>query len=221
MGRLAPHRTAAGPWSRRTPSPVGRARAEFTHDLPGRYVVAENDEARILTGELREPDPAAPAGRALPDAAAAAEPGAAQDELPLGDDAIELVRDRASGRRTSRTRPREAHRPTTGHAAGLRHGGRAGRRTRADGRRPGGARGPGDPSEVAVPVETADADWMVAEPAPPRATAAGGGRPSDRRDDRSRLGSEPGDQPLPGTSRQPEARSTDPGRDGVRVRFRV
>ena len=35
----------------------GRARAaEFTHDLPGRYVVAENDEARILTGELREPD---------------------------------------------------------------------------------------------------------------------------------------------------------------------
>ena len=30
-------------------------RAEFTHDLPGRYVVAENDEARLLTGELREP----------------------------------------------------------------------------------------------------------------------------------------------------------------------
>ena len=35
----------------------GRERvAEFSHDLPGRYVVAENDEARILTGELREPD---------------------------------------------------------------------------------------------------------------------------------------------------------------------
>ncbi len=34
----------------------GRDRtAEFSHDLPGRYVVAENDEARILTGELREP----------------------------------------------------------------------------------------------------------------------------------------------------------------------
>ena len=30
-------------------------RAEFTHDLPGRYVVAENDEARLLTGELRDP----------------------------------------------------------------------------------------------------------------------------------------------------------------------
>ena len=35
----------------------GRERAaEFTHDQPGRYVVAENDDARILTGELREPD---------------------------------------------------------------------------------------------------------------------------------------------------------------------
>jgi hypothetical protein len=66
-------------------------RAEFTHDLPGRYVVAENDEARILTGELREPGAARPAtqGRRLSSVPH-------QDELPLGDDAIELVRDPAA-----------------------------------------------------------------------------------------------------------------------------
>jgi Protein of unknown function (DUF3071) len=67
--------------------------AEFSHDLPGRYVVAENDEARILTGELREPGvPAASGGRATQARRLTSVP--LQDELPLGDDAIELVRDR-------------------------------------------------------------------------------------------------------------------------------
>jgi len=72
----------------------GRPRtAEFTHDLPGRYVVAENDEARILTGELREPESRQPAGdRSAPARRLSSVPF--QDELPLGDDAIELVRDR-------------------------------------------------------------------------------------------------------------------------------
>lgn len=61
--------------------------AEFTYDQPGRYVVADDDEARLLTGELSTgPAPAQPSGRRL-----SAVP--AQDELPLGDDAIELVRD--------------------------------------------------------------------------------------------------------------------------------
>ena len=69
----------------------GRPRsAEFTHDQPGRYVVAENDEAKVLTGELALP------GQASPPAGRAGRPLSAvptQDELPLGDDAIELVRD--------------------------------------------------------------------------------------------------------------------------------
>jgi len=72
----------------------GRARAaEFSHDLPGRYVVAENDDARILTGELREPGAkgAAPADRPAKGRRLSSVPS--QDELPLGDDAIELVRD--------------------------------------------------------------------------------------------------------------------------------
>ncbi len=77
----------------------GRARtAEFSHDLPGRYVVAENDDARILTGELREPGTAeasAPSrGRSGQTRRLSAVPS--QDELPLGDDAIELVREPAA-----------------------------------------------------------------------------------------------------------------------------
>jgi hypothetical protein len=69
----------------------GRPRsAEFTHDQPGRYVVAENDDARLLTGELRAPDEPGAAPRAQ---ARRLSPVPTQDELPLGDDAIELVRD--------------------------------------------------------------------------------------------------------------------------------
>jgi hypothetical protein len=65
-------------------------RAEFTHDLPGRYVVAENDEARLLTGELR--DPGTP-GSVPPRRLSSVSSSTTEDELPLGDDAIELVRD--------------------------------------------------------------------------------------------------------------------------------
>lgn len=76
----------------------GRARtAEFTHDLPGRYVVAENDEARILIGELSESGVQSGAPAATGSAQAQARrlgSVPSQDELPLGDDAIELVRDR-------------------------------------------------------------------------------------------------------------------------------
>lgn len=67
-------------------------RAIFTHDVPGRFAIADNDEARILTGELSDATesdvPAPPSARRL-----SAVPSG-QDELPLGDDAIELVRGR-------------------------------------------------------------------------------------------------------------------------------
>ncbi|HET8602984.1 MAG TPA: septation protein SepH [Marmoricola sp.] len=65
----------------------GEHHAEFTYDQRGRYVSAENDHARLLTGEVHKPSPDAPASRrlsAVPD----------QDELPLGDDALALVRER-------------------------------------------------------------------------------------------------------------------------------
>lgn len=62
-------------------------RAEFLYDMPGRYVVAENEEALLLTGEAEAPA-AAPAE---PPRRLSAVPSSS-DELPLGDDAIELVR---------------------------------------------------------------------------------------------------------------------------------
>jgi hypothetical protein len=75
-------------------TPGREGKGEFTFDQPGNYVLVENDDARWLVGEdvaadaehpAFEPDHRAPARRRL-----SAVP---QDELPLGDDAIELVSD--------------------------------------------------------------------------------------------------------------------------------
>lgn len=82
----------------------GRTRsAQFLHDVAGRYVVAENDDARVLSGELDESpaggvEPASAAGdtgRRL-SAVAPAAPSAPTASGPddLGDDAIALVHDR-------------------------------------------------------------------------------------------------------------------------------
>jgi hypothetical protein len=65
--------------------------AEFVFDAPGRYVVAEDDEARWMVGEQSaskgpQPRVTTPAGRRL-----SAVP--ADEELPLGEDAIGLVSD--------------------------------------------------------------------------------------------------------------------------------
>ena len=64
--------------------------AEFTYDTRGRFVVAENEAAHFLIGESRpaERTSATPRRRL---AAVRAD----QDELPLGDDAIEMVRETA------------------------------------------------------------------------------------------------------------------------------
>jgi hypothetical protein len=74
-------------------------RAEFTYDQPGRYVVADNQEARLLTGEASETVEGG-ATRRLSSVPREADRRVADDELPLadhelGEDAIELVRDRA------------------------------------------------------------------------------------------------------------------------------
>ncbi|MCX6395900.1 MAG: septation protein SepH [Propionibacteriales bacterium] len=63
-------------------------RAEFVYDPPGRYVLAENDQARLLTGETVHAAPAPEPGRRL-----SSVPTGTDDELPLGDDAIALVRE--------------------------------------------------------------------------------------------------------------------------------
>lgn len=55
----------------------------FIYDAPGNYVVADNDDARRLVGEATAPAPATPEGRRHLSAVA--------DQLPLGDDAIDMV----------------------------------------------------------------------------------------------------------------------------------
>ena len=89
----------------------GVARAVFTYDAPGRYITAENEEAQLLTGEASEPPAEAPVEASAPEedtspilatvhpAPSPALPNssivlgrAAPSDVPLGDDAIELVR---------------------------------------------------------------------------------------------------------------------------------
>ncbi|HEX4977716.1 MAG TPA: septation protein SepH [Nocardioides sp.] len=72
-----------------------RRRAEFVFDAPGRYVLADNDEARVLVGEQAPATPSRPAsGRRL------SAVGPADEELPLGEDALELVHDGSGEERT-------------------------------------------------------------------------------------------------------------------------
>ena len=132
----------------------GRQRAaEFSHDLPGRYVVAENDEARILTGELREPDPkgGATPSRTMPARRLSSVPS--QDELPLGDDAIELVRDReAADDQAADVAVEEAAADAAEHSAALVEPGTA----------------------------SADADWIAHDPITEEQRAGGpGASPGD------------------------------------------
>lgn len=63
--------------------------ARFTYDAPGNYVLADNDDARWLVGDLA---PLAPAPRDdLEQARLRRLAATTGDELPLGDDAIDLV----------------------------------------------------------------------------------------------------------------------------------
>jgi len=134
----------------------GRDRtAEFSHDLPGRYVVAENEEARILTGELHDPGAEGTGGgRSTPSRRLSSVPS--QDELPLGDDAIELVREResaaeeAASARAATTETPPAGTPTAGTpTAGTRTAGAA-------------TAGTGHLTETPEPgANSADADWIA------------------------------------------------------------
>ncbi len=88
--------------------------AHFTYDAPGSYVVVDDDDARWLVGDGGDTPAADPTDdlrevreRRL-SAVPASLPDHDSDELPLGDDAIELVSRRPGGhhRRDRRHRPR-------------------------------------------------------------------------------------------------------------------
>jgi hypothetical protein len=66
--------------------------ARFTFDAPGNYVVADNDDAAWLLGDLRPAAADAPAtDNDLSRARARRLSAVGEEELPLGDDAISLV----------------------------------------------------------------------------------------------------------------------------------
>ncbi len=122
-------------------------RAEFVHDLPGRFVVADNDEAKVLTGEIAAPGregQRAGAGGAQSGRRLSSVP-ASQDELPLGDDAIELVREGAEAP--------DADEPAAPSEESADPG------TESVASAPAAATPPLD-----LTAETADADWLVDAP---------------------------------------------------------
>jgi len=92
--------------------------ARFAFDAPGNFVLTENDDARWLIGDaVPEPATAAPRDdlqQARQRRASASVPG---DQLPLGDDAIELVNEAAEASTVDLTetaaRVREASPPQT------------------------------------------------------------------------------------------------------------
>jgi Protein of unknown function (DUF3071) len=67
--------------------------AHFSFDAPGNYVVADDDDAHWLLGEMTDgaAEPAVSARDDLSDARRRRLSAVPADELPLGDDAIELV----------------------------------------------------------------------------------------------------------------------------------
>jgi hypothetical protein len=67
--------------------------AHFTFDAPGNYVALDDDDARWLVGDLveEEPEPAAAPRDDLERARQRRQAAPQPDELPLGDDAIDLV----------------------------------------------------------------------------------------------------------------------------------
>jgi hypothetical protein len=120
--------------------------AEFVFDAPGRYVLAEDDEARWLVGEqtaLKGPQPRAGTGprrlSAVGDEA----------ELPLGEDAIEMVTEQPA-------QPTEQPGQQSGQQSGQHSG------------QPSGEQ----PSRAAAGQPTADADWIATQASERPAPAA-------------------------------------------------
>lgn len=101
-------RRADGRWALTAQVEAGdrEHQAEFTLDVAGRYVVAGNDDARLLTGELSPGEPDAPSRGLTALAGGYADVPFAPDNL--GDDALELVRDR----RPQETAPEAAQEAT-------------------------------------------------------------------------------------------------------------
>lgn len=88
-----------GRWTLQTAYTAGgrSGTAVFTFDAPGNYVVTENDDARWLVGEaVEEPDEPAARPDDLSRARRRRLTAVGDEELPLGDDAIEIANEGAA-----------------------------------------------------------------------------------------------------------------------------
>jgi hypothetical protein len=162
-------------------------RAEFLFDMPGRYVVSHNDEAKRLLGELPGPGSA----QAGPGASPRRLSSVPADEPPLGEDAIDLVSDdpaasradagdapAATGAAAAAADDEESTVDLSASAAAVRGaGGASPRRERTASEVP-----------AADAAATGDADWIATQASDRPGTAE----------------PEQGDQPLPGVG-EPEA----------------
>ncbi len=104
--------------------------ARFVFDAPGNYVVVDNDDATWLLGDglsVESPEAAPPAGDDISRARARRAAVAGDDHLPLGDDAISLVRDEPASLGSEQSV--EAYLDERARCRGCR-GGRRGRRAR-------------------------------------------------------------------------------------------
>jgi len=164
------------------PGSGSRRRAEFVFDAPGRYVLADNDEARVLVGEQAAAAPARPSsGRRL------SAVGPADEELPLGEDAIELVQDGEDERtvdlsttvRAVRSPEPAPHGDQLAEDLTTPRGDADWMATQATDR----PAAPAEPSEepgapAEEPAAAAPVDEPVEEPAPKKTTKKGRGRAS-------------------------------------------
>jgi hypothetical protein len=113
----------------------GARQAAFVYDAAGRYVTAEDDESRWLVGE-RSAGHEPRTGAASTAAARRLQPVVGDDELPLGEDAIDLVSDRDEAQAADST-------------TDLSETARALRAVPAE--------------ELPLSADHADADWMVTQ----------------------------------------------------------
>jgi hypothetical protein len=158
-------------------------RAEFVFDAPGRYVVAEDDEARVLLGEA--PAPAAPRAGASGRRLSAV---STDEELPLGEDAIELVTD-----------PAEA----TEAAGAAGPAGHAGRTEAA-------------PHEDDLTTGTGDADWIATQASDrPAAKPAAEAEPEPAAEPEPEPQPEPEPEPARKTARKGRGRASVPSWDEI------
>jgi hypothetical protein len=165
--------------------------AEFTYDQPGRYVVADNEEALLLTGESTPVAAAEPTGRRL-----SSVPTSSGDELPLGDDAIELVRDRDADDADDADdiADLDVAAPETPEAP-------------AAPQAPEPAFTYAEPDEFDLASDHADADWIATVPAEPSTPA--GSEPVELADDVDEQ------LPVPDEDDQPEQPARKKGRSSV------